>query len=98
MTGTEAAVADEVDTARAQRKAKKKLKIKRKYEAELAALRDDSSTPPLPQSRSPTLDPLPPASSKFQVCIKIIGSPIHISSSDLESSNDVSVQSSLATR
>ncbi len=93
MTGTEAAVAAEADTARAQRKAKKELEIKQKYEAELAAPRDDSSTPPLPQSGSPTSDPLPPASSESQVRITNIGSPIHSSSSDSESSDDVSVQS-----
>ena len=61
MTGTEAAVATEADTARAQRKAKKELEIKQKCEVELAALRDDSSTSLLPQSRLPTSDSLPPA-------------------------------------
>lgn len=34
MTGTAAAIAAEADTARAQRKARKELEIKHKYEAE----------------------------------------------------------------
>ena len=98
MTGTEAAITAEADTARAQRKAEKELEIKRKYEAELAALREDSSTPPLPQSRSPTSDPLPPALSESQVHMTNIDSPIHISSSDSESSDDFSIRSLPAPR
>ncbi len=98
MIGTKAAVAAEADTARAQRKAKKEIEIKQKYEAELATLRHDSSTPPLPQSRLPTSNPILPASSESQVCIKNICLPIHISSSDSESSDDVFIQSSPATR
>lgn len=92
-TGIEAAVAAEADTARAQCKAKKELEIKQNYEAELAAHCKDSPTHPLPQS-----DSLLPASSDSQVRITNIDSPIHISPSDSESSNNVSVQSFPATR
>lgn len=96
--GIEAAVAAKADTTRAQCKAKKELEIKQNYEAELAALCKDSSTHPLPQSRLPTSDSLLPASSDSQVRITNIDSPIHISPSDSESSNNVSVQSFPATR
>ena len=98
MNGTEAAIAAEADTARAQRKAKKELKIKRKYAAELAALREDSSTSPLPQSRLPISDPLPPTLSESQVSMTNIDSPIHTTSSDSESSGDLSVRSLPAPR
>lgn len=92
-TGIEAAIAAEADTAWARCKAEKELEIKQNYEAELAALCKDSSTLPLPQSRLPTSDSLLPALSDSQVRITNIDSLIHISPSDSESSNNVSVQS-----
>lgn len=56
MTGTEAAVAAQFDTARARRKDEKELKTKRKDEAQLAALHEKSLSPPLRRSRLPRPD------------------------------------------
>ena len=61
MTGTEAAIVAKAVIARAQRKARKELEIEQKYEAELAAPREKSSTPSLPQSRSATRDSFLPS-------------------------------------
>lgn len=47
MTGTKAAIVAEADRIRASRKAKKEQEIGEKYEAELAALRTDFSSPHL---------------------------------------------------
>ncbi len=51
MTGTEAAIAAEVDEVRVRRRVKKELENKAKYEAELATL-DANSSPPQPRSSS----------------------------------------------
>ncbi len=93
IINTEAAIEAKADNARAQRKAKKELEIKRKYKAELAALRKNSSTLLLPQFWLLTLDPLSPALSEPQVRITNIVYLIHIFSSDSESSDDFSLWS-----
>lgn len=88
MTGTEAAVAAEADTARAPCKARKELEIKHKYEAELAALREKYSTPSLPQSRSATPDSCLPAFSESRVRMTNTNTTIHISSDSKSSENE----------
>lgn len=61
MTGTEAAVAAEADKLRANRRGAKELQIRGKYEAELAALNAEYSSPPPRTSSSSQLDtPLDP--------------------------------------
>lgn len=56
MTGTEAAVAAKADKLRANRRAAKELQIREKYEAELAALNAEYSSPPLRSLSSSQLD------------------------------------------
>lgn len=88
MTDTEAAVVAEADSARAQRKTRKELEIKQKYEAKLAALREEFSSPLLSQSRSATPKSFSPTFSDSQVRMTNTNTPIHISSSDSEGSED----------
>lgn len=85
MTGVEAPVAAEADTGQARCKGEKEFEIKEKYKAELAAL---PSFPPLPESRLPTPNSLLPAFSESQVRLTNINTSIHVSSSNLESSQD----------
>lgn len=56
MTGIEAAVAAEDETARARWKVGKELEIKRNHVVESAALCEESSSPQLSLSRSPKPD------------------------------------------
>ncbi len=86
MTETEAAVAAEADRTRASRKAKKEQEIREKYEAELAALRTDFSSPHLGPFALP-LSSKAAALSKSRSPPRDIGlsSPIHIVSSDSDS-------------
>lgn len=90
MTGTEAAVAAEADRTRASRKAKKEQEIREKYEAELAALRTDSSSPHLGPFSSP-LSGKAPGLSKSRSPPRDTGlsSPIHVVSSDSDSEVEV---------
>lgn len=86
MTGTEIALAAEADCIQEIRKAKKEKEIKEKYEAELAALRIDSSFPHLGPISSPlsggvsglSNSQLPPTDSG-------LSSPIHVLFSDSDS-------------
>lgn len=64
MTGIEAAVAAEDETARARWKVGKELEIERNHAAESAALCEESSSPPLSLSRSPKPDFFSPALSE----------------------------------
>ncbi len=86
MTGTKAAVAAEADRTRASRKAKKEQDIREKYEAELAALRTDSSSPHLEPFSSPFSGKAPGLSkSRSPPRDTNLSSPIHVASSDSDS-------------
>ena len=89
MTGTEAAVAAEADKSRANCRAAKELQIREKYEAELAALNAEYSSPPPRTSSSSQLDtPLDPDNPQPQPEFPRSYTPVQMISSDSDSGQE----------